>query len=266
MKTILVTGLDGSGKSNLLAKLAAKMPANTGFIYLPQIETECIRQTTALHEAALFVNQLGQEADERQVPQLKAVALFAAMMLFKKLLAQKRGQACTTVFCERHPLVDTGVYAQFYAEKLAPGCLSPDLLSAREQQHGPALDYLISLLPEGAKAPENGKLATLLGFIYQWFHVEKKTEMADLAALFGIGLPDKIYYLSASPDVLFDRIKHRGRLEAHESEAVFERLGRAYGQMLEALHNQQSGLVEVVDANEVEHLNLLFEKICNEYL
>lgn len=266
MKTILITGLDGSGKSTLLAKLAAQMPANTGFVYLPQIETECLLQTPDLHEAATFVNKLGQEADERQVPQLKAVALFAAMLLFKKLLAQNLAQACTTVFCERHPLIDTGVYAKFYAEKLTPGCLSNAVLDALDQQHGRALDYLISLLPKGAKADENSKLAILLGFIYQWFHLEKKTDVTDLAALFGVGLPEKIYYLSASPSVLFGRIKHRGRLEAHESEAVFERLEMAYGQVMEALASQQPGLVEIVDANQVERLDLLFEEICNDYL
>jgi hypothetical protein len=120
-------------------------------------------------------------------------------------------------------------------------------------------------LPEGQKPTGEGEMATLMGFIYQWFCMEKRTGLPELKLLFGVGLPDKIYYLSASASVLFKRLEARGRLEAHESEAVLERLGLAYGQLLQGLDSQREGLIQFVDANRFERLDQLFEELSQSY-
>ena len=80
MKQILITGLDGSGKSTVFDVLEKiKSTRNIETIRLPHIDTENIKDNPSLKNAAIFVNEINQMADlENKVP-LKAVAIFLSM-------------------------------------------------------------------------------------------------------------------------------------------------------------------------------------------
>ena len=263
MHLILITGLDGSGKSTVLTKLAARKPdASIDFILLPQIDVERFREDPDIYKTALFINSLGHQADVLQVPQLKAIALFASMLLFKKMLEFKAKTGANIVFCERHPLIDTGVYARFYAAKLGPGTISQQVLDELDRKYADELDYLSGLVPDGMISNTSGQCAALLDFIYRWFFIEEKSDMGQLELLFGLGLPDKIYYLKAEPEVLFGRTKNRALQEAHESVQVFRMLGQAYDALFAEINTTEPGLAETIDANEIAQLDLFFEAIC----
>ncbi len=262
MKITLITGLDGSGKSTLLSRLALQPALHTpAILYLPQIETDSLVQDILLCKTAHFVNALGKAADEQQIPALKGTALCAAMLLFGPLLAHTETQSFSSIFCERHPLIDSGVYARFYAEKLSPESLPPKILDSLDQQYRGELEYLLSLLPDEAIQPMTGQMATLMNTMYHWFFLEKKTSISALSSLFKVDLPDKIYYLRADTNVLFERIRHREHREAHESVTVLEKLGDAYDQLFDGLNLQKPGLVEIVNANQAANLDRLFEQL-----
>lgn len=266
MKITLLTGLDGSGKSTLLAKLAAQpLARKPAILYLPHIETDGLAPASELYEAASFVNALGMEADVHKAPALKGAALCGAMLLFRPLVAFKAQKQFKEVLCERHPLFDTGVYAKFYAEKLSPANIAPAVLDDLDRKYPRALEYLHSLLPEKALQPESGSMAAFLHTIYQWFYVEQRTTFEDLAAFFQVGLPDKIHYLRADPEILISRIQHRERLEAHESTAVLTRLGQVYDQLIDVLNKQHPGLVQITQAGNPENLDRLFEQLSKAY-
>lgn len=262
MEIILITGLDGSGKSTVLSKLASqKESAFVDIILLPQIEADHFRSAPDIYKTALFINSLGHDADVLQLPQLKAIALFASMLLFKKMLAFKTQTDAKTIYCERHPLIDTSVYARFYAEKLKPGSIGPAVLSDIDQRYPEELDYLLNLTPEGFIINTSGKAAALMEFIYRWFYLEKKSGLEQMELLFGVDLPDKIYYLKADPEVLFERIKHRVLREAHESIGTFRKLGTTYEALFAEINTAKPGIVEMIDANSIENLDLFFERM-----
>ena len=116
MKVIILTGLDGSGKTTFLERIKEHSnPALCKIINLPHIDTEVLKQYTDLYETALFVNSLNRDADILKLPQLKAVALFASMILYREIFNLIKQEGVKTIFCERHPLIDPGIYARFYA-------------------------------------------------------------------------------------------------------------------------------------------------------
>ena len=266
MKTILVTGLDGSGKSTLLKKLAAQIQnKRTDILYLPNFDTESLHQTGDVQRTALFINKLNREADERQIPQLKGVALFAAMLLFRPILELNVNRALETLFCERHPLIDTGIYAKFYAEKLPPDSLGKSVIEEMDQRFHHELDYLMQLVPQTMLNQQTSQVATFMELIHRRFHLEKKTDLSSLQDLFGVGLPNSIYYLRADAAELIGRIRQRTLKEAHESEEVLHRLGKVYDELFSGLNDSSPDLVQVVDANNWHNLDLLFETLCREY-
>ena len=257
-KTTLITGLDGSGKSTILSKLSAYAKQNNfDIVLLPQIDTQKITGDLPLLKTAKFINNLSRESDIRKLPQLKAIALFASMLLCKNITRNIVGNTDKRLYFERHPLIDTGVYARFYAQKLIPESIDSEKLHDLDSQYPEALDYILRLLPKDSLTPKEGKSSQLFRFIYQHFHIEKQTEIEDLKALFQMELPEKIYYLKASPQILYDRIKKRKVLEAHESIPVFEQLGMVYDHLFEGINRKYPGKVTTVNANDIRELEKL---------
>src|SRR5688572_2788972 len=102
MKLVLITGLDGSGKSSLLQKLEDHSTGRpVGFLRVPKIDAGLFKKDDEIYKACLFINFLHHEADHLKQPALKAVALFSAMIVFRKLLSKLSDHQI--IFCERHP-------------------------------------------------------------------------------------------------------------------------------------------------------------------
>jgi thymidylate kinase len=256
MKLILLTGLDGSGKSTLLSKLE-KVSVDKPIAYLrvPKIDSELFRHNKMLYNVTLFINHMHIEADHLKKTQLKVIALFSSMLVFKELLKELTHNDIQLVFCERHPLIDTGVYAKFYSGKMNPADLPQNILTDIESKYSNEISCLLNLI--GIQKSRDTPIFNLLQYIHNWFSVNQKHELNDLQQLFGVGLPDKIIYLSASPHILMERLNKRAVLEAHESEEVFKKLIPAY----EKIFSEANVAIEKIDANSFTNLNQIFEEI-----
>lgn len=260
MKLILITGLDGSGKSTLLSRLEA-LPEQSSHAYIrvPAIEPEKFKQNKKLYLTSLFINKLNHYADNYNAPTLKAFALFASMLLFKELLKELENNS--VIFCERHPLIDTGVYARFYSDKMNPDLLSHTLRIQLENEYSQELDYLLEIFTIKKLDFSKGKFYAIFNFMYQWFSVGKKFNISELKQLFKIDLPDKIYYLKAEPETLTERLTIRKKLEAHETKTTFERLAPFYNQLFTEVKTE----IEILPANSIKDLDEAFIKLKDVY-
>jgi len=255
MNQILITGLDGSGKSTVLSKLKETRNDSVEFIFVPHIETDSLDKGSKIYRIASFINNLSLEADKNQIPQLKAIALFASMLIFNELVQSKIQTKTTTVFFERHPLIDTGIYAQFYASKLEANSLSSKTINHLDTQFAFELEYILSLIPSNLIEIKESKIISFMHFIYSWFYESQKFRLNDLKLIFDIELPTQIYFLKADVEVLYSRIKDRNIKEAHENLAVLDKLNKAYVSFFEELTNKQPNLVKIIDANNTRSLD-----------
>ncbi len=271
MKTVLITGLDGSGKSTILDELSkVKKENDFEFVYLPTIDINSLQEDLMLKKTSQFVNYINQLADQLKVPSLKAVAIFSSMLLFKKINGLKAKPSISTMFCERHPLIDTLVYAQFYAEKTGSGLVDKNLLSKIDLNHKQELEYLVQLIPKSFINKSEASIKGFAGFIYNWFFIDKKLTINDLIELFEVKLPDKIYYLKADAEVLFQRIFNRKIREAHETVDILNKLGQGYDRLFIDINKSHPNLVEIIDAGCISSLNefriQLFHNYCKSAL
>ncbi len=257
MKLILLTGLDGSGKSSLLNKLEETSNSNTiAFIRVPKIDGELFIKNTSLYKVICFINKMHIDADYLKQPQLKVIALFSAMLIFKDLLNELNNDHTDFIFCERHPLIDTGVYAKFYIGKMDPNSLPKELIAEIDIKYSLEIKYLLERI-----GLVEGSISAFLNFIHNQFTVNKKYSIIHLQELFGIQLPDKIFYLSANPKILMQRLLDREILEAHESVDVFKKLIPVYESVL-----KESGVeITYINANNFENLNIAFKELKEIY-
>jgi len=266
MNTILITGLDGSGKSTILKELSkVKNKNDFEIINLPIIDIQSIGDDNALIKAAKFVNQLNKMADVQKLPSLKAIAIFSAMLLFKKIFEFKSRTLTKTVFCERHPLIDTIVYAQFYAERSSSLAVNEASIAEMEEKYHEELQYLLQLLPSSIAIDKKPFISWFAAFIFKRFFIDKKLSVADLKELFGIILPDKIYYLKADAETLYQRIAKRDVREAHESVEILQNLGLAYDKLFKEISSDNSNLIEIIDAEQLSNLDEFRDRIFQKY-
>jgi len=263
MEITLITGLDGSGKSTIFSRISQIKNSPVGIIQVPHINLEMLEKNTALFDLANFINQLGNYADKENFPQVKAIALFGSMLLFKDLLKNCSERGFTTVFCERHPLLDTPVYAAFYASKLNPENLPADIISKFDQKETGYFNELTKLLP-AEFPPAEHPFTTLCKFIYEWFHVSGKKEIADLEKLFGLKLPNRIFYLRAEPEVLYERLSKRNVLEPHEKLETLTKLDVVYSVCLDAIKKTGQSKVFRIDASLFSKLDQFTNSLLRE--
>jgi hypothetical protein len=195
------------------------------------------------------------------LPQLKAVALLGAMLLFKPILDKENVLAKHLVFCERHPLIDTSIYASFYAQKLSPGSIDVAVLTTIERKYAKGFSAIKNYVPSIIHTSGMGICEAFMAFIYDWFHIKNRTSVLDLQEIFKVNLPNKVFYLKASPEFLFNRIKDRKLKEAHESYEVFVKLENVYQALFLSLNEQKEDLVALVNAESAEDMDAFSLKL-----
>lgn len=273
MTSILITGVDGSGKSTLIDKLKnSTNSASVDFVRVPFIDTSEIGNEE-LKSVATCINHLGNLADEHKSTGLKAAQLFSSMLIFHLLIEEKINNGKQLLFCERHPLIDTVVYAKFYAGKSRRKEKNSDLINEIEKKYQKELSFIINLLPQNYQnslsdlnSQRSYNLSILTNFIYTWFFKEQKISLPELKSLFKVPLPNHIYYLKADPQLMFERIKSRVRLEAHESVETFELLSKTYDELFAQLKPFIDKNFYVVNANSNANLNQSFHAISQQWL
>lgn len=262
----LITGIDGAGKSTVLKKLETKLKGGRKVIHVPHSKQLYFENNPKLTEACAMVYNLNKHADEKGEPRLKAFALVSSMLLFKRVVSESVSGfdfEIKEVFSERHPVIDTGVYALFYAPSLLPDSLSKDILKQLDAEFEKELIYCLD--PVKSKiSSEDGILFGFAEFLYDWFHIRKKTEPEDLEELFGIKAPDRIFYLKAKPEILFNRISKRNFREVHESVEVFEKLDAVYTDVFTRPEKLAGAEIGVINADRLDELEQFVERLVNE--
>ena len=262
MQLILITGLDGSGKSTLINKLEkSSNSADIAFLRVPTIESNLFKSNDILYKTSCFINNLHLQADVEKIPQLKVIAMFSSMLIFGKLLKELEKKGAKLVFCERHPLVDTPVYAHFYSGSMMnPKNMNEYVLEELNQNYSEELKYLLSLLQLDAKVYYLSHL--LLNFIHEKFSKKGIITIPELEQIFNIGTPDKIYYLDAKPEILMQRlITRQSNLEAHETQKAFEKMIPVYYRTINSIDAD----MKIIDASSYKSLDMLFRQIISAY-
>lgn len=250
-KQILITGLDGSGKSTILEQLEHDNEGLYGIIYLPHVKPSTLEGNEQLKKAGELINTMSHQADQDQLPQLKAVALFASMLLFSDIVQLKESENFDYIICERHPLIDAGVYARFYCNKLKENRIPKEVCTALETKYANEFEYILGKVTPTTNT--GGYILQLMAILYEWFEVEEKYEIHWLEQLFSAKLPQEIYYLKADAKTLFSRLSGRKTFEAHENEEVLHRLGSAYDTIFSNLKEKVN--IHIVNATKFENLN-----------
>jgi len=260
IRTILITGLDGCGKSTLFTRLAGEKPDHVALITLPHIDEDSLPLDSIIRKQAQLLNEMSRQADENNWSDLKALALFGSMLLYEQLVREMCTPLTRILICERHPLIDPLIYARFYAERLTAGYLNREKIDYYNTTYGELLSFIVGLLPvksEGDYALE------IFAFIRDTFKNSVAPD-GQLKQLFKVDLPDKIFFLKAAPEILFDRIASRKVAEPHEQLQVLALLDKTYDVLFESISAQYKTPIEYIDASRFEMLDSFYDRLLDE--
>jgi len=260
IKTILLTGLDGCGKSTLFSKLQNATPGHVSLITLPHIDEDALPPHSAIRKQAQLLNQMSRQADENNWSDLKALALFGSMLLYEKLVQEMTIPLTRILICERHPLIDPLIYAKFYAERITPGYLKRERMDYYNTAYGELLTHVVGLLPIKS---EGDYAVDIFTFISETFNGAVVPD-EQIKELFKVELPDKVFFLKAAPGILFDRIAGRRVAEPHEKLQVLALLDKAYDTLFERIAEKYSTPVEYIDASAFEKLDIFYDRLLHE--
>ena len=259
-KMIVITGLDGSGKSTLLEKLENQFKSQVAILRLPTMDSEKFSNSPTLFQCCEMINELGKKADTEAEPSLKILSMFSAVVLFNDLFNQLETQKFQFIICERHPLVDTLIYAKAYLAVMHPSNLSAIKAEIIDRDY----DFLFQEVGKRLAidfSPNTFKSHGILAFLHDWFSEKENLIPQKLTDLFHIKKAEKIYFLDAPAAVLFKRIQNRNEKEFHENIIALEKMRTNYL----ALLPQLGSTIEIIDASDNQNPNDLFELIAGRY-
>jgi thymidylate kinase len=223
-----VTGLDGSGKSTFLTKIeGSTTKQKTSILRVPDIDSNIFRHNDRIYRQCEFINYLGKRADQEKAPSLKIVAMFSAMILFNDLYQELKKES-TIVFCERHPLIDTLIYANVYLNVMHPSHLNLEIAKEIELNFVEELSAIIKNIPISIPKSSKGLFYDLLNFLFKWFSVDANCTYENMQILFPIEKPSLIYFLDAPIEVLIKRLNQRTHREHHETNILLEKMHSIY--------------------------------------
>lgn len=222
-KRIAVVGIDGCGKSQIVARMRDLVAQDLSLeaISCPDFHDNA---NAPMHTLSRQLKALGEAADEVSNSAIKASALYLRMTLYgptERFFLDTYDPA--VLMCERHPLIETLVYAPLYVR-----------LSRHVRADPPALEHILDAAETRVAGARRG--------IDHWHRSEAARagsttdiwgvigEIADLigagtqAAIEGFGLryrttlPDEVIWLETPPADAARRCASRvGGTEVHET-------------------------------------------------
>ena len=253
---ILITGLDGSGKSTILNRLETDLENQISVLRVPTIEAEKFKDNTLLYRQCVCINTLGERADKEGIPSLKIVAMFGAMLLFNEMHSELKKKG-TIILCERHPLIDTTVYAKVYLKVMHPKHLDLHLGKEIEIKLSEEMKGILDLIKEPINRSDKGILYDVLGFLFDWFSVKENHSKEQLNTLFNIELPSFIYFLDAPSHILIQRLSKRGLSEYHETEKLLGMMRPEYLHMF----SEQETSYKLINTSHLSKLDGILEEL-----
>lgn len=253
---IVITGLDGSGKSSFLKKLQDELKDDVSILRVPFIESEKFKINKSLYDQCEFINYIGHKADVENLPSLKIIAMFGSMILFNQLYDELNKDK-KRVFCERHPLIDTAVYAKVYHEVMHPDNLDLGIANELESKYKTEISSIVNCINSDIKISGKGQCYDLLSFLFDWFSKEENYSIGRLKTLFSISSPEAVYFLDAPAEELMSRIGDRSVKEYHETVSLLNKMRPVYISVLSQVDTPTS----VVDTLNTDDLNRVFIEV-----
>lgn len=258
MRTFLITGLDGCGKSTLLRKISGQTLNGISILNVPHYNLLAFDKNDKFIDYLNSINEISYEADRRKSQSLKTIALFASMLFFKEASSKIVDSKTRILLCERHPLIDVQVYAAFYV-RLKHIDISESDLRYLIGTHIKLIQQIYRRIGlEYADSLEN-----MFRFISNTFNSDQ-LDWQDLKKIFDVELPDRIYYLNADVNILFDRISERSLKEPHEQLGTMLLLQKVYDQVFKNLVLKNDVQLINVDVSTFKQLDRFNNEFTNE--
>ncbi|UGT62045.1 hypothetical protein [Nocardia asteroides] len=254
---IAVVGIDGCGKSSLIARLRA---GNQLTLSCPDLHHNA---DGPLHDLSRKLAAVGAAADAVGNPAVKAATLYLRMTLYGPvedfLLRTYRPEV---LICERHPLIETLVYAPLYARLAgrARRDVAPVLDRAERQLPGATAALRRWQALEQDRVGIGGDLATVLDEIVTILGTGTEAAVTRFAQSYRTTLPDRVLWLDTPPADAARRLALRGGpLETHENLAHLETLRTGYRELGARLESVWPGLrfVRVPNADSADPAEVL---------
>lgn len=247
-RSLAIVGIDGTGKSTICRSLFRHLSGSSlrvrGFSSLEIFADPDL----PLGDLSRIFDLLSGLADERQSPTLKAMAMVLGMTLFgpvERFLEDT--YAPDWILTERHPVIDSLVYASFYLSRLEP-VIDPVILGAidarfeaegwRADRTWERIHEWIALLP--ALEGHDGDFRTLPGALRALFDVPAEPLLARLGSLYRTDLPDHVLLLTLPVGEAEQRIEGRQHADGkardlHETPEALALIQGAYHQACDRL-------------------------------
>jgi deoxyadenosine/deoxycytidine kinase len=247
MKTILITGLDGSGKSTLFHSLGKNASPDQAFLKVPHFELETLPPAFKYRNLCQRLNEMGTQADILQFPLLKIYALFGSMVLFSHIQQAFEKDEKKILFCERHPLIDAPIYVLAYLPLMDPNRWDKSVYEQIDASFSEELKVIFSLITNTEMRTSPSK--SLLQFIHDLFQNGSKNQFRSV---FSCELPTQLFFLDAPVTTLIQRLSNRELKEHHEEHSHLESMRNAYLNLLESIPQ-----VTMIDASSFDQLDQL---------
>lgn len=252
---IAVVGIDGCGKSLVISRMRAVISEDTSFeaISCPDFHENA---NAPMYTLSKQLKALSDAADAIGDPVIKASALYLRMTLYGPVERFFTDTYSPSVLmCERHPLIETLVYAPLYMQLGRHGRggeAAWEAIRSRAEQGAPHAGAAIDrwYAKEAARILSTGDLWDILGEIAQLIESGTQTALAGFGMRYRTTLPDEVIWLDTPPREAARRCAIRaGGAEVHET--------------LQHLTALRSNYLRVRDELSRTHPTLIFHTVSN---
>lgn len=234
MKRVAVVGIDGSGKSSLVRRCAARVGAGALTMTCPAYHDT---GDAPLGELSRALDAFSCASDELRAPAMKAAAMYLQMTLYgpvERFLVETFQP--TVLISERHAIIDPIAYSPLY-QRMMDGRPDPTIEPRLEAKLGRerwarVLDW------QAREARRLGVARALWDIPAHLLQLARRPwpELLDvMQPEFRCGLPDVVVMLDIPAVTAVERVSGRASKEVHEGLAMLEALRKAYLGLLEVL-------------------------------
>lgn len=246
-RRVALVGIDGCGKTSVIARIrqqTGSSPTRLHTVHCPDFHDACNGPFESLSR---HLKKMSRLADAVGNPGVKAAVLYLRMTLYgpveKFWIDTYRPEL---LLCERHPLVETYVYAPLYSTLARTLTLdAQDELDRFVRTAGETEDEAFRAMQawQGAEQRRTGlgeDLTEILPAIVDL--LAKPPEQAEplLDALYRTTLPDLVIWLDCPVEDAFARCRARADLEVHETFASLTALRTRYAELHTVLSRTRS--------------------------
>jgi thymidylate kinase len=236
-RRIAIVGLDGCGKSSVVTRVRELAPARPGAFASITCPDFHDTPDAPLHRLSRQMKAFSDGCDEIGSAEMKALSMYLQMTLYgpvERFILDTF--APDVLVCERHPLIETFVYAPLYV--LLAGshwdgsALEPAITSVVDRSGDEVLSSV-----SGWHATESARLGDSLTLWQRFAEVASAvqarfpTAVADFGERYRTTLPDAVIWLDVPPEQAAARCAGRrpsGLVETHETLGFLALLRKGY--------------------------------------